>query len=141
MILEKRIMAHEGFRKIIYEDSLGKQTIGYGHLVTKDDHYEENVEYTKQELTDRFYKDLEKAREGADQLIGHITELHIEAKNVVIEMVFQLGTQGVRNFKKMILALEAKDYFEAHVQMLDSLWAKQTPQRCIDLSEIMKKCS
>ena len=55
-------------------------------------------------------------------------------------MVFQLGTQGVRNFKKMILALEEKDYFEAHVQMLDSRWAKQTPARCTELSEIMKQC-
>ena len=141
MILEKRIMNHEGFRKTIYKDSLGKATIGYGHLITKDDNFEEDIEYKKADLLDLFYKDLEKAREGANQLVGHITELHIEAKNVIIEMVFQLGTQGVRNFKKMILALEEKDYFEAHVQMLDSRWAKQTPGRCVDLSEIMKKCS
>jgi len=141
MILEKRIMDHEGFRKTIYKDSLGKATIGYGHLITKDDNFEEDIEYTKADLLDLFYKDLEKAREGANQLVGHIIELHIEAKNCIIEMVFQLGTQGVRNFKKMILALEEKDYFEAHVQMLDSRWAKQTPGRCVELSEIMKKCS
>jgi len=36
--------------------------------------------------------------------------------------------------------LEEKDYFEAHVQMLDSRWAKQTPARCTELSEIMKQC-
>ena len=140
MMLEKRIMDHEGFRKKIYADSLGKKTIGYGHLITENDNFEEGIEYKKSDLLDLFHKDLEKAREGANQLVGHITELHIEAKNCIIEMVFQLGTQGTRNFKKMILALEEKDYFEAHVQMLDSRWAKQTPQRCIDLSEIMKKC-
>mgnify|MGYP003142456922 CR=1 FL=1 len=141
MILEKRIMDHEGFRKTIYKDSLGKKTIGYGHLITKDDNFDEEIEYTKAELLDLFYKDLEKAREGANQLVGHIKELHIEAKNCIIEMVFQLGTQGVRNFKKLILALEETDYFEAHVQMLDSRWSKQTPRRCAELSEIMKKCS
>ena len=140
MMLEKRIMDHEGFRKKIYADSLGKKTIGYGHLITENDNFEEGIEYTKAELLDLFHKDLEKAREGANQIVGHISELHIEAKNCIIEMVFQLGTQGTRNFKKLILALEEKDYFEAHVQMLDSRWAKQTPQRCIDLSEIMKKC-
>mgnify|MGYP003141461774 FL=1 len=133
-------MDHEGFRKKIYADSLGKKTIGFGHLITENDNFEEGIEYKKSDLLDLFYKDLEKAREGANQLVGHITELHIEAKNVIIEMVFQLGTQGTRNFKKMILALEEKDYFEAHVQMLDSRWAKQTPARCTELSEIMKQC-
>ena len=140
MMLEKRIMDHEGFRKKIYADSLGKKTIGYGHLITENDNFEEGIEYKKSDLLDLFYKDLEKAREGANQLVGHIEELHIEAKNVIIEMVFQLGTQGTRNFKKLILALEEKDYFEAHVQMLDSRWSKQTPRRCVELSEIMKKC-
>ena len=140
MMLEKRIMDHEGFRKKIYADSLGKKTIGFGHLITEKDNFEEGIEYKKSDLLDLFYKDLEKAREGANQLVGHIEELHIEAKNVIIEMVFQLGTQGTRNFKKLILALEEKDYFEAHVQMLDSRWSKQTPRRCAELSEIMKKC-
>ena len=140
MMLEKRIMDHEGFIKKIYKDSLGKKTIGYGHLITENDNFEEGIEYKKSDLLDLFYKDLEKAREGANQLVGHIEELHIEAKNVIIEMVFQLGTQGTRNFKKLILALEEKDYFEAHVQMLDSRWSKQTPRRCAELSEIMKKC-
>ena len=114
--------------------------IGWGRIQDYFYNFEEGIEYTKAELLDLFHKDLEKAREGANQLVGHITELHIEAKNVIIEMVFQLGTQGVRNFKKMILALEEKDYFEAHVQMLDSRWSKQTPGRCVELSEIMKKC-
>jgi len=140
MMLEKRIMDHEGFRKKIYKDSLGKKTIGYGHLVTKKDNFKEGIEYTKTELLNLFHKDLEKAREGANQLVGHITELHIEAKNCIIEMVFQLGTRGVRKFTKLLLALEEKDYFEAHVQMLDSRWSKQTPKRCSELSEIMKIC-
>ena len=52
MILEKRIMDHEGFRKTIYKDSLGKKTIGYGHLITKDDSFDEEIEYTKAELLD-----------------------------------------------------------------------------------------
>ena len=141
MMLEKRIMDHEGFRKKSYADSLGKRTIGYGHLITEEDNFEEGIEYTKSELLNLFHKDLEKAREGANQLVGHMKELHIEAKNCIIEMVFQLGTQGVRNFKKLILALEEKDYFEAHVQMLDSRWSKQTPARCSELAEIMKKCA
>ena len=58
MMLEKRIMDHEGFRKKIYADSLGKKTIGFGHLITENDNYEEGIEYTKAELLDLFHKDL-----------------------------------------------------------------------------------
>ena len=34
----------------------------------------------------------------------------------------------------------AKDYDKAAAEMLDSLWAKQTPNRAIKLSNQMKKC-
>ena len=39
--LMNRIKKHEGFVNKIYKDSLGKATIGFGHLVTKHDKFEE----------------------------------------------------------------------------------------------------
>tara|TARA_R100000900_G_scaffold93554_1_gene72670 strand:- start:537 stop:968 length:432 start_codon:yes stop_codon:yes gene_type:complete len=140
-VLKKRIREHEGFRDTPYLDSLGKATIGYGHLITDEDEFENGKQYTKDELLKLFDKDFAKAEMGADQLVGHIQELHIEAKNIITEMIFQLGTQGVRNFRKMISALEAKNYHEAHLQMLDSLWNAQTPNRCQSLAKIMATCS
>ena len=140
-VLKKRIMDHEGFRNTVYLDSLKKSTIGYGHLVTKKDNFIEGVEYKEKDLRQLFYQDFEKAETGADQIIGHISELHPEAKNIIIEMVFQLGTMGVRKFSKMLLALEEKNYHEAHLQMLDSRWRKQTKTRCESLAKIMKECA
>jgi|TARA_R110000751_G_scaffold43928_1_gene100984 lysozyme len=140
-VLKKRIMDHEGFRNTVYLDSLKKATIGYGHLVTKKDNFIEGVEYKEKDLRQLFYQDFEKAETGADQIIGHISELHPEAKNIIIEMVFQLGTMGVRKFSKMLLALEEKNYYEAHLQMLDSRWRKQTKTRCESLAKIMKECA
>ena len=55
-------------------------------------------------------------------------------------MVYQLGTTGVMKFAKMLLALEEKNYHEAHLQMLDSRWRKQTKKRCEALASIMKDC-
>ena len=52
--LKERINIHEGFVNKIYKDSLGFATIGYGHLVTKEDSYEEGVEYTEEELSKQF---------------------------------------------------------------------------------------
>ena len=140
-VLKKRIRDHEGFIAKPYLDSLGKATIGYGHLITDEDEFENGKEYSKDELLKLFEKDFAKAEMGADQLVGHIQELHIEAKNVITEMVFQLGTQGVRNFKNMIAALEARDYQRASMEMLDSRWHAQTTNRCESLSKIMSQCA
>ena len=139
-VLKKRIKDHEGFIAKPYLDSLGKATIGYGHLITDEDNFENGKEYSKNELLKLFDKDFAKAEMGADQLVGHIQELHIEAKNIVTEMVFQLGTQGVRNFKNMISALEDRDYSRASAEMLDSKWNAQTPNRCQNLAKIMATC-
>ena len=140
-VLKKRIREHEGYRDRPYLDSLGKATIGFGHLITEEDEFEEGKQYPKEQLLKLFDKDFEKAEMGADQLVGSIQELHIEAKNVITEMVFQLGTQGVRNFRNMISALQDRDYQRASAEMLDSRWHAQTTNRCESLAKIMATCS
>ena len=102
---------------------------------------EKNFNYAKDELLKLFDKDFAKAEMGADQLVGHIPELHIEAKNIVTEMVFQLGTQGVRNFRNMISALEERNYSRASAEMLDSRWHAQTTNRCESLAKLMSQCA
>ena len=141
MTLEERVKLHEGFVSKIYLDSLSKKTIGWGHLITPDDHFKEGVEYSKEELEDVFQKDLKRAINEADDLIK--TKIADKAREVIIEMVYQLGKTGVSKFKNMWSALQESppNYFEAHVQMLDSRWYKQTPNRCGELSETMKSCS
>ena len=141
MTLEERVKLHEGFVPKIYLDSLSKKTIGWGHLITPDDHFKEGVEYSKEELEEVFQKDLKRAINEADDLIK--TKIADKAREVIIEMVYQLGKTGVSKFKNMWSALQDSppNYFEAHVQMLDSRWSKQTPGRCVELSETMKSCS
>ena len=141
MSLEEKVKLHEGFVPKIYLDSLSKKTIGWGHLITPDDHFKEGVEYSKEELEEVFQKDLKRAINEADDLIK--TKIADKAREVIIEMVYQLGKTGVSKFKNMWSALQESppNYFEAHVQMLDSRWSKQTPGRCVELSETMKSCS
>ena len=57
------------------------------------------------------------------------------AKSVVVNMCYQLGLSGFSKFKKTIYLLETQQYEEASTEMLDSLWAKQTPARARELSE------
>ncbi len=135
--LKEEIKLHEGFVPRVYKDSLGKRTIGYGHLCVEPEQWDDNKEYTKEELENVFSKDFNEALKNAEHLIGERSINHV-AKEVIIEMVFQLGIGGVGKFKNMWKALDREDYGEASFQMLDSLWAKQTPARAGKLAGKMR---
>lgn len=55
-------------------------------------------------------------------------------QEIIMNMRFNLGSGGLRKFKKMWTAIENEDWKQASVQMLDSLWAKQVGNRAIRLS-------
>ena len=55
-------------------------------------------------------------------------------------MVFQLGKTGVSKFRNMWSALKDEtppNYKKAAAEMLDSRWAKQTPNRAKRMSDTM----
>ena len=135
--LKEQIKEHEGFVPRTYKDSLGKRTIGFGHLCVEPEQWDDDKEYTREELERVFDNDFEEALKNAESLIGE-RSINFIAKQVIIEMVFQLGIGGVGKFKKMWSALDSEDYGEASFQMMDSLWAKQTPKRAEKLSQKMR---
>ena len=55
-------------------------------------------------------------------------------------MVFQLGMTGVSKFKNTLKAVKEEDWDTAADEMLDSVWAKQTPERANELSSTMRSC-
>jgi lysozyme len=136
--IKDRIKKHEGYRDTIYTDSLGYNTIGYGHLVVEDG-FIPGVQYSKKELEEVFEKDFAIAIQGANKLVGDF-DLNDDAFGVVIEMCFQLGFPRVSKFIKFLDALKNKDYERAADEMLDSAWHRQTPGRCQELSNIIRKC-
>jgi lysozyme len=135
--LKEQIKEHEGFVPRTYKDSLGKRTIGFGHLCVEPEQWDDDKEYTREELERVFDNDFQEALKNAESLIGE-RSINFIAKQVIIEMVFQLGIGGVGKFKKMWLALDKEDYGEASFQMMDSLWAKQTPNSAEKLSQKMR---
>ena len=49
-----------------------------------------------------------------------------------------MGVSGFSKFKKTIKYLADQQYSKASKEMLDSRWARQTPNRAIKLSNIVK---
>ena len=136
--LIESVKRHEGFRDTVYRDTLNKRTVGYGHLCVED-HWEDGKKYDKVYLEKILEDDLHSA---IDQTHEKCKDLKIsdDAKSIICEMIFQLGGNGVSKFRNMWKALkeDPPNYFEAHVQMLDSRWAKQTPNRAHDMAEQMQ---
>ena len=127
MSLIEDIKQEEGFSGTVYKCTEGFDTVGYG---TK-------LPLTKEESELILNHRLNQTKA---QLTSYLYDLDIkqEAWDILFNMAYQLGVNGVLKFKKMIEALRSKDYKEASKQGLDSLWAKQTPNRA---NRLMKRMS
>ena len=126
--LKKKIKKNEGFRDTAYLDSLGFATIGYGHLIKPK---EKNLLYrktSKKKLLEIFIKDFDKALNDYEKFYKK-NEHNQSTKEVLVEMIFQLGIDKQRRFVKMNGYLQEKQLFMASLEMKDSLWHKQTPKR------------
>lgn len=141
--LKARIRDHEGCVDTVYPDTLGKATIGIGHLVQPHERqrFKKGVKISVDEIEDLFLIDLNRACAGAEQLISENyrgdKRLPQVIEHVIVEMVFQLGKTGVSKFKKMWKALSDGDKKQASLEMQDSRWHSQTPVRCEALAEVV----
>jgi len=97
------------------------------------------VDVIKQTLKEQI-KHFEKAWDLKDKFCAE-NNLNIPSKAecILCEMIYQMGFAGVSKFKMMIAALQQNNFVEAGRQMLDSRWAKQTPNRAKTLSKQMEE--
>ena len=133
------VKKHEGYRNKVYLDTLGKRTVGVGHLCVED-FWEDDKEYEEKFLMTILEHDLETAIKGAKDLMSEHGCMDIDevAEEIIIEMIFQLGKTGVSKFRNMWKALSELNYVGASYEMLDSRWAKQTPNRAKGMADTMK---
>ena len=127
----KDIKKHEGFEPKVYKCTEGYDTIGYGFAI-KDLVLDEDIA----DLI--LMKKLHKLLQRILITFPWFKDVDDTAKAVIVNMCYQLGLSGFSKFKKTIYLLETEQYEEASVEMLDSLWAKQTPNRAKELSETLR---
>ena len=132
--LIEAVKLSEGFRDKVYKDTLGINTIGYGFAI-KDLVIDEDIA----EMILR--RKLEKLINNTNKRFSFLKDLPEQAQDVIYEMCYQLGITGVSKFKKTLAYLENFEYKMASKEMLDSKWAKQTPNRAKKLSDIIESLS
>ena len=134
--LKTRIKKHEGFRNKVYLDQLGHPTIGYGHLVRKEDKFIAKKKYSKKLLLGFFEKDFNKALHNFNYYYSNF-KMKKNLQEVLIEMIFQLGIKKTLKFKKFNFYLKSLKPHLAALEMINSLWYLQTPKRVDNLIKIL----
>jgi lysozyme len=128
--LKESIRRHEGWRDKAYQDSEGIWTVGYGRNL-------QELEIDKQLGETWLEDDLKTARLAAER-IPEYSLLTDERKDVLVEMVYNMGPSRVAGFRMMLAAIRDGDWEEAAIQMLDSKWARQVGVRARRLAKQME---
>jgi len=139
--LREDLKRDEGCVNAIYLDHLNLPTIGIGHLVTEwDEEYGKPVGTTVSEdrVNELFDKDVQVTIEECEQLFGNFQDLPEEVQQILANMMFNLGRPRLSKFKLLCKAVAERNWQEAAVQMEDSKWHKQVPNRANRLIERMK---
>ena len=124
--LVDRILENEGFKAKPYQCSEGVWTIGHG------------ITYLTEEESKRIVADrIAEKHLGLGGTLDWYNDLPPEVQGVILEMTFQMGTSGMLQFRKMVEAMKDKDWKRASLEMKDSKWYRQTPNRCERLAEIV----
>jgi lysozyme len=128
-LMEEELLRDEGLRLRPYTCSAGHLTIGVGHKITGRENLGDTIslEVAGSLLT----RDIASALAAATRIFGRERfESFSEARQrAVINMIFNLGEDRFRGFKRMIAAIIAGDWKDAAAHCLDSKYAQQVGER------------
>jgi lysozyme len=117
-----------------YQDHLGFWTIGVGRLIDK----RKGGGISKTESALLLDNDIDSKEADLDRRLPWWRKLDPARRGVLLAMAFQLGVDGLLGFVNTLKMVQAGDYAGAAKGMLASLWAKQTPERALRMSEQMR---
>jgi lysozyme len=127
-----KIKREEDTKLRMYKCSEDRWTIGTGHNIQDNG--------ISQAVSDLILdEDLEVAINDAKAVISNFDDLSDTRKIVLVDMAFQMGKSRLSGFKKMIEAIEIEAWNVAVIEMLDSRYANQTPNRANRNATLMKK--
>ena len=130
--LKETLKVDEGVVYEIYNDHLGYPTFGIGHLVLERDPEHGaavGTPVSEDRVDECFEKDVE-------SVIGDCKKLHEgwddypqEVKQIVANMMFNMGLTRLSKFSKHNAALQSGDWETAAVEGRDSRWYDQVTNR------------
>lgn len=118
------LKVEEGYRARVYRCTAGHLTVGFGRNVDKS-----GLGISEEEAEYLLKNDVVRTIDEVRQRWPWFDDLNKGAREVLVELCFQLGAPRLAGFKKMLAALEAGDNDTAVTELLDSKFANQVPAR------------
>jgi lysozyme len=132
--LRQMIERHEGKVAHAYQDHLGYWTIGVGRLI--DDRRGGGL--SDKEIDFLLANDIERILDDLPKRLPFWPRLTTTQQQALVNMAFQLGVNGLLNFKRMLASLERGDGETAEREALNSRWAQQTPGRATEVASMLR---
>ena len=132
--LTQQLNRDEGRRKTVYKDHLGYDTIGVGRLVDA----RKGGGLRNDEMDYMLRNDINDRVDALTRALPWFQNLDDARKGVLLNMAFQMGTDGLLAFKNTLRFVQLGDYESAADNMLNSKWATQTPERAQRLADQMR---
>lgn len=127
-----KLKDHEGLRLFPYTDTTGHLTIGYGHNLTA-------MGISREEAEEMLKCDIGSAWLQAATEFPWFAQLDEVRQDVVINLIFNMGINGLKGFKLMLGAVEHKDWQGAAYELFNSRWCHQVGKdRCKDLTHALE---
>jgi GH24 family phage-related lysozyme (muramidase) len=136
----KHLKMREGFENKVYLDSLGKPTVGVGHLLTEEQNKKYKVgDIVPDNILDKWLEeDSLKAWKAALKQSEDLDINDLDFIDSLASVNFQLGTNWFKIHKNTWKFLQTKKYDKAANEAQDSTWFKQTPIRVQDFQKAIR---
>ena len=134
MNITKLIEYEEGWRSQPYLCSEGYPTVGFGFKLGPKGASLNQYQFTLPKTSGEHWLDAllankEEAMQQIPWIRAALTVTNEARQAVLVSMAYQMGVEGLAKFKNALAAVAAENWPEAKRQLLDSRWARQTPQR------------
>jgi lysozyme len=129
--LIKQLALHEGVRLKPYRCTAGKLTIGVGRNL-------DDKGITPEEAVTLLENDVLAVTAALKAELPWFDQLDPIRKRVLIDMGFNLGVDGLLQFRKTLAAFQAGAWNRAADEMLNSRWAVQVGERARRLARMTR---
>ncbi len=140
--LKETLKVDEGVVYEVYNDHLGYPTFGIGHLIIEGDPElgaAVGTPVSEERVDECFAKDVETVIEDCKKLHDGWDGYPEEVKQVVANMMFNMGLTRLSKFNRHNAALQCGDWKEAAKEGRDSRWYKQVTNRAERLMTRLEK--
>jgi lysozyme len=130
LVLTDMLKLDEGLKLKPYRDSMGFMTIGYGRCL-------DTTGISKQEACVLLSNDIARTEKALDANIPWWTTLSDNRQLVLMDMAYNLGIEGLLEFKRMLADLQSGDFVSAANEMQTSRWYTQVGDRAVRLRSLL----